>query len=210
MPYPFADILFTPGVEAAQAENGSREFCAALAEKDRDFRLGPREAAFIAERDHFFMATISQSGWPYLQHRGGPRGFIQILDERRFAFPDFRGNRQYISLGNLAGEARAAFFFIDYPSRARLKALARVVARTQSEEPEIIERFSALGYKAAIERVFVAEVAALDWNCSQHITPRFTETDVKAAVQDLAMETEALRSENAALSERLAALENRS
>ena len=208
MPYPFADILFTPAVKTAQAANKSREFCEAMTEKDRAFALGPNEAAFLAERDHFYMATLSESGWPYIQHRGGPPGFIQILDDRRFAFPDFRGNRQYISLGNLAGEARAAFFFIDYPRRARLKALASVVARSQRDEPEIIKRFSALGYKAAVERVFIAEIAALDWNCPQHITPRFTQAEIEPAIAKLAADNETLQQENATLKSRIAALEN--
>ncbi|MCB2112701.1 MAG: pyridoxamine 5'-phosphate oxidase family protein [Parvularculaceae bacterium] len=207
MAYPFADILFTSGVKNAQSENGSREFCAAMAESDRDFRLGPREAGFIAARDHFFMATISRSGWPYLQHRGGPPGFIRILDERRFAFPDFRGNRQYISLGNLADEKRAAFFFIDYPNRARLKALANVAPAETGQATEIVEKFADLAYSARIERVFIAEIEALDWNCPQHITPRFTEPEVEAAVGDLAKEAARLQRENAALRDRIAALE---
>lgn len=199
MPYPYADILFTDHVKEAQAENGARAFAEKMAQNDRDFKLGPDEAAFLAAQDHFFMGTVSESGWPYVQHRGGPTGFIQVLDETHFAFPDFRGNRQYISLGNLKGDDRAAFFFIDYPNRARLKALGHIAVRTKEEEPAIIERFAALNYKAAIERVFVVEIAALDWNCPQHITPRYTAADLAP----LAAKVKALEEENAALKKRL-------
>jgi len=162
MPYPYADILFTDDVKAAQAENGAGALAEKMSMSDRDFKLGPDEAAFLEAQDHFFMATVSQSGWPYVQHRGGPPGFIQILNATHFAFPDFRGNRQYISLGNLKGDDRAAFFFIDYPHKARLKALGHMSVRTTEEAPEIIERFAALNYKAAIERVFVVEIAGPD------------------------------------------------
>ena len=199
MPYPYADILFTDDVKAAQAENGAGALAEKMSMSDRDFKLGPDEAAFLEAQDHFFMATVSQSGWPYVQHRGGPPGFIQTLDATHFAFPDFRGNRQYISLGNLKGDDRAAFFFIDYPHKARLKALGHMSVRTTEEAPEIIERFAALNYKAAIERVFVVEIAGLDWNCPQHITPRFTAADL----QPLADKVKALEAENAKLKARL-------
>jgi len=199
MPYPYADILFTDDVKAAQAENGAGALAEKMSMSDRDFKLGPDEAAFLEAQDHFFMATVSQSGWPYVQHRGGPPGFIQILNATHFAFPDFRGNRQYISLGNLKGDDRAAFFFIDYPHKARLKALGHMSVRTTEEAPEIIERFAALNYKAAIERVFVVEIAGLDWNCPQHITPRFTAADL----QPLADKVKALEAENAKLKARL-------
>ncbi|MEZ5922606.1 MAG: pyridoxamine 5'-phosphate oxidase family protein [Parvularculaceae bacterium] len=204
MPYPFAEIAFTPAVRAAQTANGSREFCEAMEKSDRDFVFSEREAEFLAARDHFFMATVTETGWPYLQHRGGPAGFIQVLSDKRFAFPDFRGNRQYVSVGNLSVDARAAFFFIDYPNRARLKALARVTAKSVDDEPEVIKRFSAFNYKAKIERVFIAEVEALDWNCPQHITPRFTDADLAPAISKLTNEIDALRAENEALKERLA------
>lgn len=207
MTYPFADLTFTPSVQAAQARNGSREFCEAMSRNDRNFRLGPDEAAFLADRDHFYMATVSETGWPYVQHRGGPPGFIQTLDELRFAFPDFRGNRQYISIGNIASDKRAAFFFIDYARRSRLKALTRIRIAGVDEEPEIIRRFSALGYKAAVERVVIAEIAALDWNCPQHITPRFPAGEIARAVENLTSEIEALRAENAALAAKVRFLE---
>ncbi len=199
MPYPFADIAFTPSVRAAQARNGSREQIARLEASDRDFRLGLEEAGFMSAQDHFYMATVSETGWPYVQHRGGPPGFVRVLGERRFAFPDFRGNRQYVSIGNLTADARAAFIFIDYPRKARLKALGRLSLLDRGDAPEVIEAFSALNYRAAVERVIVCDVAALDWNCPQHITPRFSEADLVPLTQRIA----ALEQENAALKARL-------
>ena len=110
MPYPFAETAFTPAVRAAQTANSCREFCEAMENSDGDFVFGEREVEFLAARDHFFMATVTETGWPYLQHCGRPAGFIQVLGDKRFAFSDFRGNRQYISIGNLSVDARAAFF----------------------------------------------------------------------------------------------------
>jgi predicted pyridoxine 5'-phosphate oxidase superfamily flavin-nucleotide-binding protein len=203
MPYPFAEIAFTEAVKRAQAENGSRDYCEKMAENERDFRLGPDERAFLAAQDHFFMATVSETGWPYVQHRGGPPGFVHVLDEDHFAFPDFRGNRQYVSVGNLAGDDRAAFFFIDYPHKSRLKALGRVSLHDTQSRPDVIARFKAMHYRALVERVFVVEVAALDWNCPQHITERFTAAELTPVMGKLIDELEALKQENAALKARL-------
>ena len=132
MPYGFLDIASTPGVRAAQEANGSGEYWANF-HGDRAFdRFSPAEAAFIAERDSLYMATVSENGWPYVQHRGGPPGFIRILDEKTLAIPDFRGNRQYISTGNLATDDRAALILMDYPHRRRLKIYAHIEARDLS------------------------------------------------------------------------------
>ena len=129
MPYGFLDIASTPGVRAAQEANGSGEYWANF-HGDRAFdRFTEAEAAFIAERDSFYMATVSESGWPYVQHRGGPPGFIRMLDEKTLAIPDFRGNRQYISTGNLTSDDRAALILMDYPHRRRLKLYAHVEAK---------------------------------------------------------------------------------
>ena len=137
MPYGFLDIASTPGVRAAQEANGSGEYWANF-KGDRAFdRFTPAEAAFIAERDSLYMATVSESGWPYVQHRGGPPGFIRILDEKTLAIPDFRGNRQYISTGNLATDDRAALILMDYPHRRRLKLYAHVEAKDLAADPEL-------------------------------------------------------------------------
>jgi predicted pyridoxine 5'-phosphate oxidase superfamily flavin-nucleotide-binding protein len=182
----FRNLLLSPEVKAAQEANGSR---AALAEHDglnaEADRLGERESAFIAMRDSFYMATVGHEGWPYMQHRGGPQGFVKVLSARRFGFADFRGNRQYLSVGNLAADSRAAFFFMDYPNRARLKVLGRVTALDLSANPQLAEALVVRGYKALPERALVVDVEAFDWNCSQHITPRFTVEQIEPAVEAL-------------------------
>ena len=201
MSYRFADLAFTPAVKAAQEKLGSRAAYAAAQEQgDRDFRLGPSEKAFLQSRDHFFMATVSETGWPYVQHRGGPPGFVQVLDESRFALPDFRGNRQYISLGNLAGNDRAAFIFMDFPNKARLKALGRIGV---TEDAAVLERLRLPSYKATPERAFVVTVEALDWNCPQHITPRFSEAELAEALAPVRTRLTELEAENAELRRRL-------
>ncbi len=169
MAYGFLDIASTPGVRAAQEANGSGEYWANF-HGDRAFdRFTPAEAAFIAERDSFYMATVSENGWPYVQHRGGPPGFIRILDEKTLAIPDFRGNRQYISTGNLATDDRASLILMDYPHRRRLKLYAHVEARDLSADPELAAELALPGYRAKVERGLIIHLAAFDWNCPQHI-----------------------------------------
>src|ERR1700679_2288167 len=172
MTYGFLDIASTPGVRAAQEANGSGEYWANF-DGDRTFdRFTPAEAAFIAERDSFYMASVSESGWPYVQHRGGPPGFVKVLDEKTLAFPDFRGNLQYISLGNVAADDRVSLIMVDYPNRARLKILAHMEARDLAGDPELAAKLTLPGYKAKVERAFVLHLETFDWNCPQHITPR--------------------------------------
>jgi uncharacterized protein len=203
--YGFLDIASTPGVRAAQEANGSGEFWANF-EGARAFdRFTEADAAFIAERDSFYMATVSESGWPYVQHRGGPAGFIRVLDDRTLAFPDFRGNRQYISTGNLAGDDRAALILMDYPHRRRLKIFAHVEARDLSADPDLAAKLTLPGYKAKVERGLVIHLAAFDWNCPQHITPRFSEAELEPAMAPFRARLEALEAENAALRAELAA-----
>jgi predicted pyridoxine 5'-phosphate oxidase superfamily flavin-nucleotide-binding protein len=185
MGHQFAEIAFTENVRAAQRRNGSRDAYAGLdGGEAHNERLGPDETAFIADRDSFYMATVSETGWPYVQHRGGPPGFLRVLDERTIGFADFRGNRQYVSLGNLAANDRVSLFLMDYPRRARLKILghARVLG---ADEPMARDRLAVPGYRGLPERGFVIEVRAFDWNCSQHVTPRYTETDVARIVAGL-------------------------
>ncbi len=204
MSYDFLDIASTPSVIAAQTANGSRAKWERLA-ADRSFDgLTPDEMAFIATRDSFYMASVSETGWPYVQHRGGPPGFLKVLDERTLAFADFRGNRQYISLGNISANDRAALILMDYPHRARLKIYARVEIRDLAAEPELAERLVLPGYKARQERVFLLHVEAFDWNCPQHITLRFTEAEIEAAIQPMRARLAALEAENRALRARLA------
>ncbi|HXZ17106.1 MAG TPA: pyridoxamine 5'-phosphate oxidase family protein [Roseiarcus sp.] len=162
-------------------------------------RFPANEAAFIAERDSFYLATVSQVGWPYIQHRGGPPGFLRVLDDRTLGFADFRGNRQYLTLGNLADEDRVALFLMDYPRRRRLKILARMTAHDLKAEPELAARLATPGYRALAERGFTLSLHAFDWNCSQHITPRFTAAQVEMAIAPLKARLQEIEAENARL-----------
>lgn len=199
MAYGFLDRLTTPGVIAAQVANGSREAMAA-AGRDRTFdRFTADDAAFIAARDSFYLATVSQAGWPYVQHRGGPPGFLKVLDDRTLGFADFRGNRQYLSLGNVADDDRVALILVDYARRARLKVLAHMRAHDLAAEPDLAERLGLPGYRGRPERGFVLQLVTFDWNCPQHITPRFTAAEVHAAVAPLQERLAELERENEAL-----------
>jgi uncharacterized protein len=151
------------------------------------------------------MASVSESGWPYVQHRGGPPGFVKVLDDKTLAFPDFRGNLQYISLGNVAADDRVALIMMDYPNRARLKILAHLAVRDLAADPELAARLALPGYKAKLERAFVLRLETFDWNCPQHITPRYTETDIAVAVASLSSRIAELEAENQALRAKLAA-----
>jgi hypothetical protein len=151
------------------------------------------------------MATVSESGWPYVQHRGGPPGFIRILDDRTLAIPDFRGNRQYISTGNLAADDRAALILMDYPRRRRLKMYAHIEAKDLSGNPELAAKLTLPDYKAKVERGLIIHLAAFDWNCPQHIIPRFSEAELAPALAPLRARLEALEVENQALRAELAA-----
>jgi predicted pyridoxine 5'-phosphate oxidase superfamily flavin-nucleotide-binding protein len=180
----FADIAFTPRVQALQTRHGSRRAYARRGEGERE-TLGPDERAFIESRDSFYLGSIGETGWPYIQHRGGPEGFLRVLDERTLAFADFRGNKQFISAGNVAGDDRTALFLMDYPSQTRLKLFARVRIVEADEDPELIGRLIVPGYSAIVERAFVFAVEGFDWNCPQHITPRYTADEIEAATAPL-------------------------
>lgn len=178
MSHKFAQIAFTESVRECQEVNGSRAAYAAWDEgPDVHERIGQQEAAFISERDSFYMATVSETGWPYVQHRGGPVGFVRILNEKMIGFSDFSGNRQYVSVGNMHKDDRVSLFFMDYPNRKRLKLLGRT-RQVEEDESELIDQLSVAGYRARVERSIVITVEAFDWNCPQHITPRFTKSQI--------------------------------
>jgi uncharacterized protein len=185
MAYRFLDTLSTQGVRAAQAANGSLQMWEGFSGHRASDRFTTAEAAFVQARDSFFMATISETGWPYIQHRGGPPGFLKVLDEKTLGFADFRGNRQYISLGNVATDDRVAVFMMDYPNRKRLKVLAHMSVLDLAAEPDVAERLSSPGYKGRPERAVILKLEAFDWNCPQHITPRFTAAEVAAGTSVL-------------------------
>ncbi len=175
----FAEIAFTQGVRELQIQAGSRERYAAMDESaNRRDKLTERETTFIESRDHFFQASVSETGWPYVQHRGGPAGFLKVLDERTLGFADYRGNVQYVSVGNLSHDNRVALILMDYANQRRLKLLGLVRFIDRDTAPDLIERLVTPGYKAIVERGFIISVEAFDWNCPQHITPRFTLAEI--------------------------------
>jgi predicted pyridoxine 5'-phosphate oxidase superfamily flavin-nucleotide-binding protein len=198
-------LIFTPVIKALQERYGSRRQYAKMESSgvSRD-RLGPQESAFIAERDSFYMATVGETGWPYVQHRGGPKGFLKVIDESTMAFADFRGNKQYISTGNLMKDNRVALIMVDYPGQTRLKILGHAEIFEGAQAREWIERVSEPGHKESIERVFVVRVDALDWNCPQHITPRFTAEQIQDALEPFERRLEDLEQENKRLRAALA------
>lgn len=190
----FSDIAFTPSVRELQTRMGSRsQYEAFDRATDRRDRLTEREAKFIRHSDHFFQATVGETGWPYVQHRGGPSGFLEVLDDRTIAYADFRGNVQYISVGNLTRDDRVSLILMDYAHRRRLKILGRARIVEAAEDPELIARVTVPGYTATVERAVVIGVEAWDWNCPQHITQRFTVAEVQAVVAPLQAEIERLR-----------------
>ena len=180
----FGSLVFTPVIKALQERYGSRRQYARLEEQGRSTdRLGPDEAGFIAERDSFYMASVGATGWPYIQHRGGPVGFLKVIDEQTIAFADFAGNKQYISVGNLTTDDRVALILVDYPRQARLKILGRARTLEGAQAKDWLDRVRDPSYKAAIERVVVIHLEAFDWNCQQHITPRFTVAEIEEATK---------------------------
>jgi uncharacterized protein len=186
MGHRFAELAFTPAVKAAQVREGSRDAYRKLEEGGPHHdRLGPAEAAFLGARDSFYLASVGETGWPYVQHRGGPPGFLKVLDERTIGFADFRGNRQHVSVGNLGGDDRVSLILVDYPNRRRLKILGRARVVEPDREPETVARLEVPGYRAKVERGILVAVEAFDWNCPQHITPRYTEAEVAEAVAPL-------------------------
>lgn len=182
MPDKFGEIAFTSAVKSTQEAMGSR-----MAYARREFgpdingRLGADEVAFITERDGFYIASVSETGWPYVQFRGGPAGFLRVLDEQTIGFADFRGNRQYITIGNVAGDDRVSLFLMDYPSRRRLKIFGHLRAVEVRDDTALAAMLTITDYGAVVERSMVITVAAFDWNCPQHITPRFTESEIATA-----------------------------
>jgi len=206
MAHRFGALTFTPAVKALQERYGSRRQYARMepGSEDRE-RLTENETEFIAARDSFYIATIGATGWPYVQHRGGPKGFLKVIDDRTIAFADFRGNKQYISTGNLTTNDRAAVILVDYPSQARLKILGNVQVLDGEAAREWIDRLGEKTYKAVIERVYVIRIEAFDWNCPQHITPRYTAEQIEEAWAPFQRRLDELEKENRKLRETIAA-----
>ncbi|MFO1253455.1 2Fe-2S iron-sulfur cluster-binding protein [Inhella sp.] len=190
----YSDLAFTERVRAMQSRMGSRQAYAPLdLTDDRRDSLTAREAEFISARDGFYQATVGETGWPYVQFRGGPAGFLKVLDAKTLAYADVSGNRQYISVGNLQGNDRVSLFFMDYAAQRRLKLLGRV--RFVEDDPELLARLRMPGVAQPAERAVLITVEAYDWNCPKHITPRFTEAEINEAVRPLRTELERLRAQ---------------
>jgi ferredoxin-NADP reductase/predicted pyridoxine 5'-phosphate oxidase superfamily flavin-nucleotide-binding protein len=190
----YSDIAFTPAVRAVQARLGSRSGYAPLDHtEDRRDALGDDEAAFIEARDGFYQATVSETGWPYVQFRGGPAGFLKVLDDKTIGYADFRGNVQYISVGNLQGNDRISIILMDYANQRRLKILGRVRLVDERDDPALVARLELPHYRARVERAVVIHVEGYDWNCPQHIMPRFTEAEIAQASAPLHAEIARLR-----------------
>ncbi len=186
MGHRFAEIAFTRAVQAQQEARGSRASYARLAEGEaRNDRLGVKEVDFIQERDGFYLSSVSETGWPYVQFRGGAPGFLRAIDERTLAWSDFRGNRQYVSVGNLSGDDRVALILMDYANRKRLKLLGHAEILEVGADKGLAAQLAVPGYRAEVERAVRVRVAGYDWNCPQHITPRFTLDEIENAVTPL-------------------------
>jgi uncharacterized protein len=181
----YLEIAFTESVKAQQNTYGSRRQYERAEAIERGTELSFAEADFIQERDSFYLASINANGQPYVQFRGGPKGFLKVLDKKTLAYADFRGNLQYISVGNLAENNRASLILMNYPSRQRLKIFVRIEVFAANDVPELIAKLENTDYKAKIERAMILHVEAFNWNCPQHITPRYTLEEIKEMNQSL-------------------------
>jgi len=199
----FAELAFTPLVKQQQQVHGSRHLYERVERSgDAGDRLGPDEQPFIGQLDGFYMASVSETGWPYIQHRGGSKGFLHVLDPKTIGFADLRGNKQYVSLGNIEHDNRVALFLMDYPHQARLKILGRArilksgVGEGDAEAARMLETLRVPGEKTPAERAILIDVEAFDWNCQQHITPRYSEEELTQALAPMRSRLEFLEAEN--------------
>lgn len=197
MPQNYIHTMLTDGARALQEEDGSRATYARMEEgaDGTPDQLTGKEAEFIAARDSFYIASVTSEGWPYVQHRGGPLGFLRVLPGNRLGFADYRGNRQHLSTANLHADPRVSLFLMDYPNRRRLKILGKVEILALSDDPALVASLAVADYKAVPERAYLIEVIGFDWNCPQHITPRFTEAEIAVAIAPLTAENAQLRAE---------------
>ncbi|MFM9839473.1 MAG: pyridoxamine 5'-phosphate oxidase family protein [Cyclobacteriaceae bacterium] len=177
----FASLAFTDEVKALQEKYGSRTNYERVEKRIVD-GLTENEVDFISQRDSFYMASIGKNGFPYIQHRGGPKGFVKVMDANTIGFIDFSGNKQYITVGNLAIHSNVSLFMMDYPARARLKFYAKAEIVELSSRPDLLKSLSLADYQAKPERMMLLQIEAYDWNCPQHITPRYTEEEIEEAL----------------------------
>jgi uncharacterized protein len=178
----FAEIGFSPASKALQEKMGSRASYARVEANTFFNGLTENERDYIAERDSFYMGTVGENGFPYIQHRGGSNGFLKVLDKNRLGFVDFIGNKQYISLGNLATNPNVALFLMDYARKTRLKIYAKAEIIELKDDPKLFDLLDLKDYNFHPERMIVLHIEAFDWNCPQHITPRFTTEEIEKAL----------------------------
>lgn len=185
----FMEFAFNDSVKEMQEKYGTRDPYKKMEEKT-DFRnkLTWQEKAYIKGREDFYMSSVGENGWPYMQFRGGLKGFLKVIDENTLAFADFRGNGQYISAGNFTATKKTVLFMMDYANQQRLKIWAEVDVLHAADNPELMEKVQLPEYRAVVERIFVLKVHAYDWNCPQHITSRFTKEEIKSKVSELSPE----------------------
>ncbi len=179
----YAELAFTAAVKVLQEKNGSRRGYDRMEKFGVADGLTDNEINFIEDRDSFYMASLGENEFPYIQHRGGPKGFLKVLDSKKLGFIDFTGNKQYISIGNIATNKNISLIMLDYPSRARLKIYAKAEVVELIDEPELYESLDLNDYKFRPERMIVFHIEAYDWNCPQHIVPRYTEEDIKESFE---------------------------
>jgi predicted pyridoxine 5'-phosphate oxidase superfamily flavin-nucleotide-binding protein len=179
----FLELLVTPSVAKAQRHYFGHAMDV-RGERPRD-ALTDDEKQFIRSRDSFYLSTVSESGWPYVQHRGGPPGFLQVVNPTTLAFADYKGNRQMLSTGNIATNDRVCLFLMDYPQRTRLKILGHARIEDARQHPELVAQFAAPDLQRIVERVFLIDVVSFDWNCPKYITPRYTAAEIQTALAPL-------------------------
>jgi predicted pyridoxine 5'-phosphate oxidase superfamily flavin-nucleotide-binding protein len=180
----FTDIAFTDSVKAAQSLYGTRELQRrreSSAHKNNE--LSHYEIAYIGSRDSFYQATVAENGWPYIQHKGGPVGFLKVLDPHTIAYADYSGNKQYLSTGNLTANDKVSLFLVDYPNGIRLKIWGEAKIVHETEDPDLFKVLRDPAYPYKVERAIVIHVDAYDWNCPQHITPRYTQSEIEAILR---------------------------
>ncbi len=202
----FQELAFTPLVKKHQQEHDSKRLYERMekAAPEGADTLGPAEEDFIRRRDSFYMASVSETGWPYVQHRGGPKGFVRVINPSLIGFADLRGNKQYVSLGNFDHDNRVALFFMDYPYQTRLKILGRVEVHEHDKEASaLIESFRPTNKRDVIERVILIHVEGFDWNCPQHITPRYTVEELEEVLAPVREKLAKLEEENGTLRKKL-------
>jgi predicted pyridoxine 5'-phosphate oxidase superfamily flavin-nucleotide-binding protein len=203
----YGSIAFTDAVVGVQREYGSDGFYGRKRVQGNAApgidALTDDEREYLAERDSFYLATVSETGWPYVQYRGGPRGFLRVVDDHTIGWADFRGNLQYISTGNVGGDDRVALIALDYPHQRRLKIFGHARVVTVAEDPALVKSFADADYSAEVERAVLVTVEAFDWNCQQHITPRFSAAELEPHLAPLRRQLADLQAENARLREGL-------